>query len=386
MQNPKELLMQFRQAAGLKLIAITGGPCGGKSTFLKMAIALLQKHGFKVVVVSEVARELIASGLAPWDPKWKTSIAFQRQVFLGILTKEYWLLQSVTNMDLDGQQVVFLCDRGYPDGMAYSGEDQFIAMLSNWGLKLTDVLDHYAGVIHMLTAAHGAEEFYVTDAERMETPEQARERDDLLRNAWLQHQHQIVVDNSGAFSDKINRALEALRRILKMPTPQEIEVKFRVYDFSLGQVPGDAKFYNIEQTYLERPDRPGIECRVRKREVARSSSYFYTEKTSTDVVGVRAEHEEIIDETHYNAFIAAWKKPGTCTVFKTRYKFHHGSSVAELDVYQGNLKGLVMLEIELPNVEAMGTLALPGQFKLVDKTADKRYSNASLAEHGIPEE
>lgn len=386
MQQPKELLKQFRQFPGLKLVAITGGPCGGKSTFLKMAISLLQKHGFKVVVVSEVARELIASGLAPWDPKWKTSIAFQRQVFLGILAKEHWLLQGAQNMDLNGQPVVFLCDRGYPDGMAYSGEDLFTDMLGEWDLTLTDVLDHYAGVIHMATAAHGAESFYITDDERKETPEEARQRDNLLRHAWLQHTHQMVVNNSGDFPTKINRALEALRRILDMPIPQEIEVKYRVLGFSLEQVPGTAKFYKIEQTYLARPDRPGIECRVRKKEIAGNCSYSYTEKTETGMVGVRGEHEESIDVTTYNAYIAAWKKPATSIVFKTRYKFHHGAYVVELDVYHGDLKGLVMMEIELPNVEAMSSLELPPQFTLVDKTADPRYSNSSLAEHGLPQE
>lgn len=382
--NPKELLQLFRQFANLKLIAITGGPCAGKSTFLKMAISLLQKHGFKVVIVPEVARELIASGIVPWDKNWKTPIAFQKKVFLGILAKESLLLHSFEDMDLHGQQVVFLCDRGYADGMAYSGEDAFLEMLRGWDLSFSDVLDHYAAVIHLVTAAHGAEKFYVTDDERVETPKQARLRDDLLRGAWLQHQHQIVVGNSGDFADKINRALEALRRILNMPTPEEIEVKYRVLEFDPNQVPSDAKNYGIVQTYLERPDRPGIECRVRKKTTQDGVSYYYTEKIPTHDPAVRLENEESISEVNYDAYIRAWKKPGTNVVYKTRCKFHHGERVVELDVYHGHLEGLVMMEIELPNLAAMENLDPPKQFQLVDKTADPRYSNASLALYGIP--
>ena len=74
----------FRFVEWIKVIAITGGPCAGKSTFLKMAIKLLEGFGFKVIVVPEVARELIASGIFPWDLDWKHSSDFQKHNIFNI--------------------------------------------------------------------------------------------------------------------------------------------------------------------------------------------------------------------------------------------------------------------------------------------------------------
>jgi len=54
----------------------------------------------------------------------------------------------------------------------------------------------------------------------------------------------------------------------------------------------------------------------------------------------------------------------------------------EIDVFSGALAGLVIAEIELPDRNA--------QFKRPDWlgeeiTSDKRYSNANLAIHGLPQ-
>ena len=44
-------------------IAITGGPCGGKTTGLSYIERYFTKLGYKVVFVGETATELILSGL-----------------------------------------------------------------------------------------------------------------------------------------------------------------------------------------------------------------------------------------------------------------------------------------------------------------------------------
>eukprot|EP00662_Eupelagonemidae_sp_cell21_P057371 gene57371-biopygen46970 len=59
----------------------------------------------------------------------------------------------------------------------------------------------YDLILHLVTAADGAEEFYSLDNNeaRRETPEEARSQDRRLREVWLGHPRHVVINNpSGA--------------------------------------------------------------------------------------------------------------------------------------------------------------------------------------------
>lgn len=383
----KRMITIFQDFSWVKVIAITGGPCGGKSTFLKMAVNLLEKHGFRVILVPESARELISSGIRPWDTAWKDGLGFQRAVFLSALRKEVAFFETLQNLRISKDKpVVFLCDRGLVDGMAYCGEASFKQMLTEFGLNLSEVLDRYHGCLHLVTAAIGAPEFYKNDDERHETPEQAALLDLETSRAWHQHQHFFLIDNSTSFSDKINRALSALKRILPMPkNATEIESKNRVLNFSIDRIPEGTKFYDIVQNYLDIPDKPDIECRIRAKIIDGKSTYFYTEKTATSVEGERGEHEEIIDEARYNELFSTYLHLSCQTIRKRRYKIPFVDKLMELDVYQEELEGLVVCEVECQSIDELRALVLPAMFEYEDVTSDPRYSNRQLAEFGIPD-
>ena len=54
----------------------------------------------------------------------------------------------------------------------------------------------YDAVVHMVTAAEGAEEFYnLSNEARYEDAAGARERDHKLRQAYLSHSKYMMVDN-----------------------------------------------------------------------------------------------------------------------------------------------------------------------------------------------
>lgn len=391
-ERVKELVDIFRFVSWIKVIAITGGPCAGKSTFLKMAIKLLEKWGIVVVVVPEVARELISSGIFPWNPDWKRTTDFQKHVIFNILEKEASFYRALLDMDLNGKKVVFLCDRGIVDGAAYCGDQEFNSLLEELGTNRHDVTERYDGVIHMVTAAIGAEEFYVTDEDRHETPEEAAKIDHAIRIAWLNHQHFQLVDNSRSFDQKVLRALLALKRIIPMPeTAQEIEKKFLLSaeegGVQLHLLPSDVQPVLICQDYLDRHDRPGIECRVRKKTADGVDSYTYTEKTKTKEEGVRGENEEKIDEARYCELLATYGYSNWRQIKKNRFKIPIKGTelVAELDIYEGDLAPLMVLEVEFKSVEDMESFVLPSEFgTVVDVTGDERYSNAALSRDGLP--
>ncbi|HEY1036971.1 MAG TPA: AAA family ATPase [Candidatus Paceibacterota bacterium] len=388
MATVSEMLQAFRSVRDrIKFVALTGGPCGGKSKFLLEATRLLEVHGYKVILVPELARELIAAGFDPRQGPWKNHSGFQKQLLLATLEKKYRYLQLLLEMDLSAYKgVVFLCDRGYMDGAAYVGKVQFEAILQEAGLNPASALDFYDLVVHLVTAAHGKEEFYVNDPERPETPEQARRLDDATVAAWLGHMHHQIVDNSTDFEGKINNALRALRRTLNMPTTDEIEPKFIVTNFSPALIPQGAECFQIRQTYLDIPGKTGIECRVRAKSTAHGDSFYYTEKVPTNVPGKRHESEPQISKEEYLGLKVAHTFKDTQEIVKTRYKFPYGSYVCELDLYQGILEGLVILEIEVKTVEEMKTVPKPPQFDLVDVTGDHRFLNRGLAEIGRPSE
>lgn len=376
----------FRFTTWIKVIAITGGPCAGKSTFLKMAIQMLRHQGIIVVVVPEVARELISSGICPWDPTWKQGTDFQKHILFNILRKEASFFEALYDMNIEGKQVVFLCDRGIPDGQAYCGQNEFRALLASLGVTLHDVIERYDQVIHLVTAAMGAEEFYVTDEERHETIAQARELDLATRAAWNTHQHFMLVDNRGTFDEKVLRALLALKRIIPMENNAlEIEKKFLVR-LKPGCDLGEFPFMEIQQTYLVRKDKPGIECRVRKKTFQDTPSYTYTEKTKTEVEGVRGESEEKITEARFEELLKSYRDPGCSPIRKIRYKIPlEGEEILELDVYQGELAPFVVAEVEFKTVEDMAAFKFPTWLgDAQDVTSDSRYSNASLARFGFP--
>ena len=149
----------------------------------------------------------------------------------------------------------------------------------------------------------------------------------------------------------------------------EIERKFLV-----GAVPeGDFDSSAIRQGYVAIA-ADGGEVRVRDRDGA----CFLTVKHGKGVV--REEHETQISG---ELFEALWPATEGRRVEKRRILVPLGSLVAEVDVFEGALAGLVVAEVEFPTAEAAEAFAPPAWFG-PDVSADHRYKNQSLALHGAP--
>lgn len=77
---------------------------------------------------------------------------------------------------VDNQPVVILIDRGLLDGSAYVDEEDWQALLDDLGTNVVQLRDtRYDAVLHLVTAARGAEEFYtgVNNEARYESIEEA---------------------------------------------------------------------------------------------------------------------------------------------------------------------------------------------------------------------
>jgi len=114
---------------------------------------------------------------------------------------------------------VLICHRGTLDPLAYwlrNGweESEFFALTA---MGREEHFQRYFGVIHLQTAAIGAEMHYHRwpDAHRPETPAQAAGIDRLCVHAWSEHPSYALIKNTGqAWPDKAQAAYNLLTRWL----------------------------------------------------------------------------------------------------------------------------------------------------------------------------
>jgi len=117
--------------------------------------------------------------------------------------------------------------------------------------------------------------------------------------------------------------------------------------------------------------------RLRKED----DTYILTVKSKGKIA--REEFELEITEDEYNRLKL---KSETPEVVKTRFFVPlENALTAEVDIYHGNLKGLVTTEVEFPSLEDAENFIAPTWFGK-DVSHDNRYKNTSLSLYGIPKD
>lgn len=363
-------------------IVLTGGPCAGKSSALAHLAEQLGEWGVTALVVPEVATLIASAGVGHIG-----HLAGEKERYLSV-QEEILRLQA----DLRARfraiasgypRAVILYDRAEMDGEAYVGRRAHRELLDRVGLDLVDARDGYDAVLHLVTAADGAEAHYTlaNNTARAETPEQARELDRRTLAAWVGHPHIVVIDNSTDFAGKLARAAQAVADVLGIPVPRERERKFLLAGPPDAAHPdlADAVTVDIDQVYLESDD-PDVEIRVRRRRQGRASVYTRTEKRSVpgeDGVLVREERETRITEREWD-HLRAHQASGTRMVSKRRTCVVYRSQYLEIDAFTAP-EGLVVLEAELAGDAT--DLELPGWCEVVREVTEERaYRNRRLAE------
>jgi thymidylate kinase len=169
-------------------ICLTGGPCAGKTSSMNFLKEKLSPF-FIVYVLPEVAATTVHSGVTiiPSEFTPATHQIFTKAIMQMQMDLEDYFWDIAT---IQKRSVVILTDRGVMDNTAYCTPEVEQKIYNQTGWNKTMIRDNrYDMVIHLVTCADGAEEFYTLEnnTARSETPEIAKMLDKMTQGAWNGH-------------------------------------------------------------------------------------------------------------------------------------------------------------------------------------------------------
>jgi len=238
-------------------------------------------------------------------------------------------------------------------------------------------------VLHLVTAADGCPEYYTLDNNqaRSESVEEAKVLDKKTQDAWLGHNRLVIIDNSTAFSDKINKVLENVCQLVRSPYSIRYQRKYLV-DLSNSSLDllrkKDVIKIDMEQTYLEEP-REHYERRLRKRTLGNEETFYITVQKKSGHGLSKIVTDKKITEKEYMRFL---ESPIAGTLKKERYTFVYKKQYFKLDILDGKPYGV--LEVNPTRCDV--TITLPPSLKIEREITDEEEFDAgTLARKKNPE-
>lgn len=356
-------------------IVLTGGPCAGKTTALVKIVDYFSDFGFKVFTVPEVPTLYSQGGWNYLTPNRKLYYEGERAILETQLALEdsFMRLACVCT-----KPAIVVCDRGAMDISAYMTPEMWEEITALAGTNSSVLRERYDAVLHLVSAADGAEQYYTTatNATRYEQMNEeglriARELDKKVIKAWTGHPHLRVINNHDDFERKLNRVIREISHVVGLPQPVNEERKYVVE--VVGEVP-EAIDSDILQTYLV--SEPGTEVRLRRRIWrGKTVNVHKTKKQTPD--GNLIETERQVTNALYESLLQQ-ADPYRQTISKHRQSFIWRGQFFELDTYHGQLEGLVVLETK--GIAEQEDVNFPPFIRVVSEvTGNPTYLNYNLA-------
>lgn len=371
-------------------LVLTGGPCGGKTTGQARLCTFFENLGWKVYRVPETATVLLSGGIKFSDLTPDETFQFQANLLKTMIQIENTYFELAKTCK---RNCLIICDRGVMDASAYIETEKWEKMKkeNSWNeIELRD--NRYNQIVHMVSAANGAEDFYSTEEHscRSEGVDLARELDYKAAAAWIGHPYFDVIDNSTDFEAKVNRMIECVCQKLSIDTGDRLlrtsrKVKFLVS----GPLPGDDQFpsfqdFNVVHHYLQSSGQR-VQTRLRKRGQNGHWSYIHTTRRP-HVHGQSIEVKTQLTQRDYLNMLAQ-KDDAHFTIFKKRRCFLVNNQYFQLDIYMEpshpRCRGLMLLETYTSLDGEQLKKSLPKFLSIVKEvTGDPSYSmfNLSLKE------
>ena len=359
----------------IKRIVLTGGPCAGKTTALVRIIEHFSNLGFKVFTVPEVPTMYSQGGWSYLTPNH--DLYYEGE--LAILQTQLALEDSFMRLAETCTRPTFVvCDRGTLDISAYIDKQMWGELCEKCGTSANNLRSRYDAVLHLVSAADGAEQYYTTatNSTRYEQANEeglriARDLDKKVNRAWTGHPHLRVINNHDDFDAKLNRVIMEISNVLGLPQTVTEE---RVYLVEItGELP-ECIESEITQTYLVAdPD-----CEVRLRRRSWSGEFVNVHKTKKRISANEIlETERQVSNALYESLLQQ-ADPYRATIRKTRRSFIWKGQYLEIDTFHSPVDNLVMLQTK--GVEKQETVNFPPFLRVIaDVTGNPQYYNYNIA-------
>jgi CYTH domain-containing protein/predicted ATPase len=360
----------------IKKIVLTGGPCAGKTTALVKITEYFSGFGYKVFNVPEVPTIYSTAGWNYLTPNRDLYYQGERAILETQLALENQFMQLAKVCE---KPVLIVCDRGAMDISAYIKPEEWDEITRMAGTNSNALRESYDAVLHLVSAADGAEQYYTTatNATRYEQANEeglrvARELDKKVIKAWTGHPHLRVINNHDDFENKLNRVLTEISKVVGLPQQAQQERIFRVE--LTGEIP-ECSESMITQTYLV--TEPGNEVRLRRREWSGGKvvNVHRSKKRINDNEVIETERQ--VDNNLYEQMLSQ-ADPYRCTIRKKRQSFIWKGQFFEIDTFLEPVSNLVMMETK--GVTAQETVNFPPFVKVLeDVTGNSKFLNYNIA-------
>ena len=265
------------------------------------------------------------------------------------------------------------------DISAYISPEEWEEITQMAGTNTNALFERYDAVLHLVSAADGAEQYYTTatNATRYEQANEeglriARELDKKVIKAWTGHPHLRVINNHDDFEKKLNRVLKEISKVVGLPQPVQEERIFRVR--IIGDIPECSESL-ITQTYLVA--EPGCEVRLRRREWSGGKvvNVHRSKKRISDTEIIETERN--VDNNLYEQMLQQ-ADPYRATIKKKRQSFIWKGQFFEIDTFLSPINDLVMMETK--GVAEQETVKVPPFIEILeDVTGNSKYLNYNIA-------
>jgi len=368
-------------------LVLTGGPCGGKTTGQARLATFFENIGWKVFRVPETATVLMSGGISFGDLNTEQVLDFQEHLVTTMMAIEDTYFSMAEKCH---QNVLIIADRGVLDASAFIERDDWERILKKLDLEDIEINDNrYNHVVHLQTAAIGAEKFYSTEdhSARFEGLELARERDKRAMEAWRDHPYVDIVDNRSDFDTKINRVIDLVVKRVGINVGDRFSANSRKLKFVVSSLPKDEDFpvkftdFQVVHHYLHSAQK-GYQTRLRKRVRNGRAAYTFTVR-KPELQGQTVEVKQPVSQRDYLNLLTH-RDDSHLPIFKTRRCFVFKNQQYQLDMYRSpchsRCKNLILLET-FTSLGVEETITFLPQFLKVKKevTGDPAFSMYNLS-------
>ncbi|XP_022101147.1 TRPL translocation defect protein 14-like [Acanthaster planci] len=332
-------------------IVLTGGPCGGKTTGQARLATFFENLGYKVYMVHETATFLLSGGIKCAELSDDEAYKFQANLLKTLLQAEETFFQLAETCP---RKCLVICDRGAMDPSAYLAEGEWDKMREEYGFDNVALRDkRYDQVIHMQSAANGAEEFYTGsqgNTTRTESCSYAVKVDNMTKQAWVGHPYFDIIDNSTDFEGKIKRMISTIADRMGLDigdrlAKNSIKRKFLVAEHLDEKMFPPFEDFEVKHDYLT-TSSDGTRARLRKRGQNGIYTYMHTvcrPEITQQAITLRTP----VTSRQYNILLAQ-RDPTRSQIVKTRRCFLWKNQYFHMDMFRepsnDRCKGLILLE------------------------------------------